>query len=44
MVAAGLMPGERVAADGAFKLREGALVKTPEKQALSGQAGAAVGN
>ena len=35
IVASGLVPGDRVAADGAFKLKDGALVSTVAKQSFS---------
>jgi len=36
VIASGLETGERVAADGAFKLKDGALVNTIDKQSYSG--------
>ena len=35
VIVSGLKPGERVAADGAFKLREGVLVNTVVRESLA---------
>jgi membrane fusion protein (multidrug efflux system) len=43
IVATGLVPGDRVAADGAFKLKDGALVSTVVKQSFSGNVERAAG-